>query len=122
MLSTGGAICAEPRKQFLRQPGTLLYGIQDNVLLENRQSKKSSAPPPLMSFMNARKSSCNRGRNGLIALYRSRAQGGDTILIGTGHGASLCRSFWTISSSVTPPKKRRESITENPLPRKISRK
>ena len=36
MLSTSGTICVEPRKQFLRQPGTLLYGIQDSVLIGNR--------------------------------------------------------------------------------------
>jgi hypothetical protein len=46
---------------------------------------------------------------------------GNTILKSIGHSASPCRSFWTISSSVTPPKKRRDSITENPLSRKISR-
>ena len=44
MLSTGGAICAEPRKQFLRQPGTLLYGIQDSVLLGNRPAQEILCP------------------------------------------------------------------------------
>ena len=44
MLSTGGAICAEPRKQFLRQPGTLLYAIQDSVLLGNRPAQEILCP------------------------------------------------------------------------------
>jgi hypothetical protein len=44
MLSTGGAICAEPRKQFLRQPGTLLDGIQDSVLLGNRLVQEILCP------------------------------------------------------------------------------
>jgi hypothetical protein len=44
MLSTGGAICAGPRKQFLRQPGTLLHGIQDSVLSGNRPEQEILCP------------------------------------------------------------------------------
>src|SRR5271169_3828740 len=44
MLSTGGAICAGPRKQFLRQPGTLLHGIQDGVFPGNRPVQEILCP------------------------------------------------------------------------------
>jgi hypothetical protein len=55
------------------------------------------------------------------ALSRT-ACGGDTIETGIGHGASARGNFWTTSSSVIPPKKRRESMTENPFSRKMFRK
>jgi hypothetical protein len=57
----------------------------------------------------------------LIAQIEAEHSGGDTIQIGIGHGTAR-GSFWTSSSSVTPPKKRRESMTENPFSRKILRK
>jgi hypothetical protein len=45
-----------------------------------------------------------------------------SLQIGTGHGASARGSFWTTNSSVIPPKKRRESMTENPFCWNIFRK
>jgi hypothetical protein len=55
MLSTGGVICAEPRKQFLRQHGTLLYRIQDN-LLGNRPEQEILCASAVNVILDARKS------------------------------------------------------------------
>ena len=125
MLSTGGAIWrgtaqavpSATRHSPPRHPG------------QRAPREPPSARNPL-TLCRQECHSCRQGSPAAIVegtrpdrtISKPGPSGGDTILIGIGHGASPCRSFWTISSSVTPPKKSLESITENPLSRKISRK
>lgn len=74
MLSTGGAICAGPRKQFLRQPGTLLHGIQDSVLPGNRPVQEILCPSAVKNVIHAGKEAQLQSwkEPDPIAPYRSR--------------------------------------------------
>jgi hypothetical protein len=73
MLSTGGTICAEPRKQFLRQPGTLLYGIQDSVLLGNRPVQEILCPSAVKVIHEGKEVQLQSWKEPEpIARYRSR--------------------------------------------------